>query len=164
MTSALFELVESRQWQMAITHIRSLADGDAADQLFFESQYGNTVIMMACTKPAPLELYQLMITKAKLDSRKKCLLAIPNRWGATFTLASRNYAALAARVHGGELNFRCLVSPLGFRLLTRVSILICLKRLTAEPNPALDSMVRRAHARLPQDMWSEILSFMQACR
>ena len=148
---------------VAITHIQSLVDGDAVDQLFFQDQYGWTAFVDASLRSAPLELYQLMITKAKLDSRKKCLLAIPNRWGATFTLASRNYAP-AARVHGGELNFRCLVSPLGFRLLTRVSILICLKRLTAEPNPALDSMVRRAHARLPQDMWSEILSFMQACR
>ena len=33
--SALYELVYSRQWQVPITHIQSLADGDAADLLFF---------------------------------------------------------------------------------------------------------------------------------
>ena len=34
MTSALYDLVWNRQWQAAITHIQSIADGNAADQLF----------------------------------------------------------------------------------------------------------------------------------
>jgi len=90
--SALYELVANQQWQVATTHIQSLADGDAADQIFHQSQYGNTAIMMhgmtaimwACYLSAPLELVQQMITKAKLDSRKRCLLAITGniRWTA----------------------------------------------------------------------------------
>ena len=34
--SALYELVANQQWQMAITHIQSLADGDAADQVLYQ--------------------------------------------------------------------------------------------------------------------------------
>ena len=76
--SALFDLVTNEQWQVAITHILSLADCDAVDQLFFQSSTGLTPIMSACCSSAPLELYQVMITKAKLDSRKRSLLAITN--------------------------------------------------------------------------------------
>jgi len=39
--------------------------------------------MRACHHSAPLELVQLMITKAKLDSRKRCLLAITSHGGWT---------------------------------------------------------------------------------
>ena len=39
-------------------------------------------------------------------------------------------------------------------------VLICLERLTAEPNPDRDSMIRRSHAILSDDMWSEKLSFL----
>jgi len=73
----------NQPWQVAITHIQFLAEGDAADQLFFQSQYGVTAIIYACYGSAPLELYQLMITKAKLDSRKRCLLAITASYGRT---------------------------------------------------------------------------------
>jgi len=40
--------------------------------------------MIACYRSAPLELVQAMITKAKLESRKRCLLAITDidRWTA----------------------------------------------------------------------------------
>jgi len=62
---------------VSITHIQSLADGDAVDQLFYK-YFGSTAIMHACCYLAPLELYQLMITTAKLDSRKRCLMAIAN--------------------------------------------------------------------------------------
>jgi len=68
---------------VAITHIQSLVDGDAVDQLFFQDQYGWTAFVDASLRSAPLELYQLMITKAKLDSRKRCLLAIINQRGET---------------------------------------------------------------------------------
>ena len=61
----------------AVTHILSLADGDAADQLFCTGGYSVwTPIMRACVRSAPLVLVQLMITKVKLDPRKRCLLAI----------------------------------------------------------------------------------------
>ena len=76
--SALFVLVASGQWQEAITHIQSLADGDAVDQVFYQDQFGQTAVMLAIAWLAPLELVQPMITKAKLDSRKRCLLAITN--------------------------------------------------------------------------------------
>ena len=39
--------------------------------------------MVACYYSAPLELVQLMITKAKLDLRKRCLLAIIDNGGHT---------------------------------------------------------------------------------
>ena len=65
---------------MAIIHIQSLADGDAADQLFYLNKHGSSAIMRACPNDAPLELVQLMITKAKLDSRKRCLLAIASNY------------------------------------------------------------------------------------
>ena len=39
--------------------------------------------MFACSYDAALELYQLMITKAKVDSRKRCLLVITCRNGRT---------------------------------------------------------------------------------
>jgi len=45
--SALYNLVAYQQWQAAITHIKSLADGDAANQVFYQSQYGDTAVM--CT-------------------------------------------------------------------------------------------------------------------
>ena len=168
---------------MATTHIQSLADSDAADQLFFQNQYGVTVLIYASMKS--LELVQLMITKAKLDSRKRCLLVVTNQWGETalhyaaychgnpavlellirehpLALCATNsdghtplqhchatilnhlalvisiladaIAALAALVHGDWRALQCLaLSPA--RLATLVSILICLHRLTAEPNP-----------------------------
>jgi len=73
---ALFNHCLDEELQVAITHIQSLADGDVVDQLFFQDQYGYTAIMRACWYDAPLELVQLMIDEAKLDSRKRCLLAI----------------------------------------------------------------------------------------
>ena len=48
---------------------------------------------------------------------------------ASAALASLDFPVLAARVHGDELDLHCFISPLGFRLLTRVNILICLHRL-----------------------------------
>ena len=76
---ALYNLCNRQQWQVAITHIQSLVDGD---QLFFQDDNGFTPIMFACRiYSAPLELVQLMITKAKLDSRKRCLLAITHVTG-----------------------------------------------------------------------------------
>ena len=84
---ALYRLVAREQWQSAITHIHSLADGDAVDQLFhagvFHQYHGVTAIMVACSSRAPLELVQLMITKAKLDPRKRCLLAVTDSSGDT---------------------------------------------------------------------------------
>ena len=82
---ALYELVanQQRQWQVAITHIQSLADGDAVEQLFYQDGIGFTAIIYACYCSAPLELVQAMISSAKLDSRKRCLLAITNQWGET---------------------------------------------------------------------------------
>jgi len=40
--SALYELVQDRDWPLAITHIQSLADGEAVDQLFFVSVIEST--------------------------------------------------------------------------------------------------------------------------
>ena len=84
---ALYWTVASEQWQWAITHIHSLADGDAVDQVFhhgvFHRCYGVTAITIACSSRAPLELVQLMITKAKLDPRKRCLLAVTDSHGNT---------------------------------------------------------------------------------
>jgi len=37
--SALHDLVTSRQWQVAVSHIQSLPDGDAADQIFYTDCY-----------------------------------------------------------------------------------------------------------------------------
>ena len=156
---ALYKLVAyQQQWQVAITHIQSLADGDAVDQLFYKEVYSVwTPIMRACVRSGPLVLVQRMITKAQLDSSKRYLLAITDGGGFTalhfaayhcdpavlellirehplalcsingygFTplqhatafnrlahislltdttnaLAERNFAALAARVHGDE--------------------------------------------------------------
>jgi len=81
--SALIELVDDQKWQVAITLIQFLADGYADDQLFFQDDNGCTAIMAACFYSAPLELVQLMITKAKLDSRKRCLLVITDSYGDT---------------------------------------------------------------------------------
>ena len=46
--SALYELVGNQQWQVAITHIQSLADGDVVDLLFHQNYCGTTTIMLAC--------------------------------------------------------------------------------------------------------------------
>ena len=83
MTNALYKLLVNQQWQVTITHIQSLADGDTADQLFFQCDNGMTAITWACYRSAPLELVQLMITKAKLDPRKRCMLAITANGGWT---------------------------------------------------------------------------------
>ena len=77
--------MEDSDCPVVITHIQSLADGAAGDQLFFQNQNGVTAIMLACSRSAPLEFVQVMITKAKLGSRKRCLLAIApsnDRWTA----------------------------------------------------------------------------------
>ena len=191
--SAVYELVVNQQWQVAITHIQSLTDGHAVDQIFYQNVAGWTAIMRNCYHGAPLELVQLMTTKAKLDPRKRCLLAITDvhigrtglhaaAWGhrhpavvellirehplalcatnnygftseqcaiathspaaitslltgATNALAARDYAALATRVHGDEFALRCLVSSsYAARVRTRVSVLICIERLAADPN------------------------------
>jgi len=81
--SSLYELETNQQWQVAITHIQSLADGDAAYQLFNQNDDGWSAIMIACLNDAPQELYQLMITKAKLDSRKRCLPTVTINNGFT---------------------------------------------------------------------------------
>jgi len=87
--NALYNLVKVGDWPVAISHIQSLADCDAADQLFFLSN-GWTAITLACLTAAPLELVQLMITKAKLDSSKRCLLAITdNEWWTALHWAAR---------------------------------------------------------------------------
>ena len=39
--------------------------------------------MIACISSAPLAFVQLMITNARLDTRKRCLLAIANNYGRT---------------------------------------------------------------------------------
>ena len=92
---ALYELVanQQRQWQVAITHIQSLADGDAVEQLFYQDGIGFTATIYACYCSAPLELVQLIITKAKLDSRKMCLLAIiteSNEWTTLHCATNRH--------------------------------------------------------------------------
>jgi len=95
--SALSELVANQQWQVAITPIQSLAYRDAADQLLYQDKYGITAFMYACYRSAPLlglELVQLMITKAKLDSRKRCLLAISaNQWGGLHCAADPPFSS-----------------------------------------------------------------------
>ena len=49
--------------------------------------------MFACRHSAPLELVQLMITKAKLDERKRCLLAITTSDGnAALHCAARRHS------------------------------------------------------------------------
>ena len=42
---ALYYLVFGQRWQMTITHIQSLADGDAVEQLFFQNGDEWTAIM-----------------------------------------------------------------------------------------------------------------------
>jgi len=79
--SSLFELVQQSKWQEATSHLNSLADGDAVDQVFYQNNAGDTAIMIASCTSAPLELVQLIITKAKLDSRKRRLLAITDNTG-----------------------------------------------------------------------------------
>jgi len=68
---------------VAISHIQSLADGVAVDQLFHQNQHGVTALMRACACSAPLKLVKRMITKAKLDPRKRYLLAITDNGGWT---------------------------------------------------------------------------------
>jgi len=91
--SALYEIVMNKQWQVAITHIQSRADGDAADQLFYQNQQHGmtTIIMRACVYLAPLELVQLIITKAKLDSGKRCLPVIADQWSGSTALYCATY-------------------------------------------------------------------------
>ena len=80
---ALYELVVDHQWQAAINRFQSFADSDAVDQLFYQNPFGTTAIVLACIYSAPMELVQLMITKAKLDPTKRCLLAITTNYGST---------------------------------------------------------------------------------
>jgi len=106
----LYMLVANQQWLVAINHIQSLADGDAVDQIFFQNLLGIAAIMMACYHSAPLELYQVMITKAKLDQGKRCLLAIAHCRGD----AVLRYAAW---FHPDPAVFELLISehPLGLQ-------------------------------------------------
>jgi len=185
----------------AITHIPSLADGEAADQIFFQGQNGNTAIMRACIRSTPLELVQLMITKAKLDLRKRCLLAIIssgtgltvlhfaaachsdlalqttgyestllqiatlyNRSAAisslltdaTDALAARDYAALAARIHGSAFSLRCLTS-----------LLLCIKhgyvyvrRSKRHRTETVTLDTQLAFFMLNDNVWSHIMTFL----
>jgi len=47
--SVLYELVLSEQWQAAITHIQSLSDSDAVEQIFHQS---NTYGLPSCSPVA----------------------------------------------------------------------------------------------------------------
>jgi len=69
--SELYVLVVRRQWQAAVVHISGLSDS-AVNQLFAAIDSA-TPIMIACYRSASLKLVQLMITKAKLDERKRCM-------------------------------------------------------------------------------------------
>jgi len=63
--------------------------------------------MRACRYSAPLEFYQLLITKAKLDSRKRCLPNITTNGGNTaLHCAARNHSDPAV------LEFLILEHPL----------------------------------------------------
>ena len=96
---------------MAITHIHSLADSDEVEQVFFQNQYGNTAIMRACYRSAPVELVQAMITTAKLGSRKMCLLAITSQYEWT----ALHYAAMAHSSDPSALSLLILSPPLALQ-------------------------------------------------
>ena len=66
----------ARLWQAAVVHINGLPDRAAVDQLFCKINRA-TPLIAACSLSAPLELVQLMITKTKLDERKRYLVCGP---------------------------------------------------------------------------------------
>ena len=73
----LHKLVFDREWSAVMYHLQGLSDGDAVHQLFYvDKKEKFTALVQACWFSVPLELVQLVITKAKLDSRKRRLLAI----------------------------------------------------------------------------------------
>ena len=92
MDDALFEHCNSpNEWQAAIHFITSLPDSAAIVLVFYQSTNSSvTPIVLACCYSATLtvELVQLVITKAKLDSRKRCLLAITTSCGRTALLTA----------------------------------------------------------------------------
>ena len=79
--NVLYSLVEVDQWQSASDNINN--NPLSVDQMFYRSlKYrGWTPVMYACLRLAPLELVQQMITTAKLDPHKRCLLAVTDRTG-----------------------------------------------------------------------------------
>ena len=74
----LCDLIRGNEWQYAIAHLQVLADSDAVDEIFYHGVFGTT-FFYACDDRAPLELVQLMLTTAKLDSRKRNVVSINYR-------------------------------------------------------------------------------------
>ena len=48
MTSALYDLVDDQQWQVAMNHLQGLSDSDAVDKIFHQGPNTRTPIMLAC--------------------------------------------------------------------------------------------------------------------
>jgi len=90
--SDLCQLVVAEEWSAALSHLCSLTDIDAVDQLFFQHViWGDTALMLACNRSAPLAFIQLMIAKAKLDPIDRCLLAIASHYGFTALYCAAYY-------------------------------------------------------------------------
>jgi len=95
---ALYALCWNEDWHAAIVHLSSRSDEAAVDQLFYK-RHGWPLIIRACRLSAPLDLVQLMIATgtAKLDTRKRCLLAMSYSNAVTplhFAAASCNEPAV----------------------------------------------------------------------
>ena len=126
--SVLYNLCVTQQWQAATVHLGcllfyflTLTNDRTVYQLFYKDEYGITAFMIACCATGTI---QLMMTKAKLDYRRRCLLA--NRPAPIISLLIDTTNALAARVHGDELAIRRLADHV---IATSNAFLLCMKRL-----------------------------------
>ena len=107
----LFALLLHQRWPEATDHINELSDADAVDKLFY-AVGGITTTMIACLLSAPLELFQLMITTAKLDPRKRNLQALTDSLRRT----ALHWAGLLAQRRSRALNPRAPVGAVRYRL------------------------------------------------
>jgi len=112
----LLDLTTASQWQTVSDHINGLSAYDVVEQLFHADNRLRAV-QLACLNSAPLELFQLMIAKAKLDTRKRPLLV-------TSLASSGESAAVityAASCHGDTAVLELLIreDPLGLIAPTR---------------------------------------------
>jgi len=135
------------------TRLLAIADCNGRAVLHYATHFHSYTAVLEClVREYPLALF----ATTNVGNTPLQTAIFLNRPAPIRNLLTDTAAPLASH------NFAALAFPLGH--ITRTCILICLRRLTYSPDPdPPTSLVRYAHAILPHDMWSEILSYMCGC-
>jgi len=141
MTDALYWHVANLQWQVAITHIQSLADEDAVDQIFFRSTTGWTDGLLS--RSVPLELFfqseHVPLIKCYSTTRYRTLPPPVRRLGFQSHRRSPAPAAAALRCATCHLRGRRRLSSSACLLYSSYASRLAASALLYLPNAAFPS-------------------------